>query len=194
MCWFGDPLPSKACRVGALNLGGYGTRSHSIGYGRTTLSSWRPFRLVRASRRCYNWFILLEWVPPFPGLPSSLDEDFDDSELDWPFSSICTEDELSHYFCLLLDFLDEALSSDFFLSSSNYASICLRASIYSCWVWIILNCSLWIWACCSKRLAVSSRVFVMYAKASFFIEEFEACDSAMAECDSLTSMPRARAL
>ena len=34
----------------------------------------------------------------------------------------------------------------------------------------------------------------MYAKASFSIEEFEACDSAMAECDSLTSMPRARAL
>jgi len=34
----------------------------------------------------------------------------------------------------------------------------------------------------------------MYAKASFSTEEFEACDSAMAEYDSLTSMPRIRAL
>ena len=34
----------------------------------------------------------------------------------------------------------------------------------------------------------------MYAKASFSMEDFKACDSAMTECDSLTSMPRARAL
>ena len=37
MCWFGDPLPSKAYRVGALNLGGYGTRSQSARYGRPLL-------------------------------------------------------------------------------------------------------------------------------------------------------------
>jgi len=32
----------------------------------------------------------------------------------------------------------------------------------------------------------------MYAKASFSTEEFEACDSAMAVCALLTSMPRVR--
>ena len=84
MCWFGDPLSSKACKVRALNLGGYVTRSYSARYGRTTPASWRPFRLVKASRHCSNWLILLEWIPPFSGLPSSLDEDLDDSELDCP--------------------------------------------------------------------------------------------------------------
>ena len=30
--------------VRALNLGEYGTRSHSAGYGQATPASWRPFR------------------------------------------------------------------------------------------------------------------------------------------------------
>ena len=45
-----------------------------------------------------------------------------------------------------------------------------------------------------KAYVISSRVLTIYAKASFFTEEFKARDSAMAECDSLTSMSRARAL
>jgi len=80
------------------------------------------------------------------------------------------------------------------LFSSNYESIWLRLSIDSCWAWIISSCFLWTWAYCSKRLAISSRVLSIHAKASFSHEEFEACDFAMTECDSLTSMPRARAL
>jgi len=50
------------------------------------------------------------------------------------------------------------------------------------------------WIYCSKRLAISSGVLAIYAKASFSTKEFEACDSAMTEYNSLTSMPRARAL
>ena len=68
-------------------------------------------------------------MAPFSGLSSSLDEDLDDPELDCSYSSICMKDELSPSFCLPLDFLEEALSVDFLLSSSNCASICLRVSI-----------------------------------------------------------------
>jgi len=189
MCWFGDPLPSKAFRVGALNLGGYGTRSHSAGYGRITLASWMPFRLVRASRCYSSLFILLEGVLPFSELPPSSDGGLDDSELDCSSSLVYAEDELFPSFRLPLGFLEGVLAFVFFLPSSDYESISLRVSIDSCWVRIILSCSLWAWVCCSKRLTISSRILAIYAKASFSIEEFEACDSAMAECDSLTSMP-----
>jgi len=40
-----------------------------------------------------------------------------------------------------------------------------------------------------KRLAISSGVLAIYAKASFSTEDFEACDSAMAESNSLNSIP-----
>ena len=76
MCWFGDPLPSKAYRVGALNLGGYGTRSHLVGYRQTTLASWRPFRLARAEDKLSSSFRLpldfLEGVLAFSFLFLSL--------------------------------------------------------------------------------------------------------------------------
>jgi len=139
-----DPLPSKTYRVGALNLGGYEIRSHSGGYDRTTLASYRPFWLVMASRRYFILLILLEWVLVFSELPSSLDGSLTNSVLECSSSLVCAEDELSPSFCLSLDFLEGVLAlSFFFLSSSNYESICLRLSIDSCWAQIISSYSLW---------------------------------------------------
>jgi len=40
-----------------------------------------------------------------------------------------------------------------------------------------------------KAPVIFSGVLIIYVKASFSTEEFEACDSTMAECDSLTLMP-----
>lgn len=62
MCWFGDPWPSKACKVRTSNLGRYWTWFHLEGYGRVTPISWRLFRLAMASR-CFSnslswWFSL----------------------------------------------------------------------------------------------------------------------------------------
>ena len=115
--------------------------------------------------------------------------DLDDSELDCSSSFVCTEDELFLSFRLPLDFLEGVLAFDSPLPLSNCESICLRVSIDSCWAQIISSCSLWAWVCCSKSLASPYGVLIMYAKASFPTEEFEGCDSAIAECDSLTSMP-----
>jgi len=109
-------------------------------------------------------------------------------------SLVCAEGELSPSFRLPFDFLEGVLAFGIFMPSSNCESICLRVSIDSFWARIILSYSFWAWACCSKCLAISSGVLVIYTKASFSTEEFEACDSIMVECDSLTSMPRARAL
>jgi len=71
-------------------------------------------------------------VLPFFELPSSSDVGLDDSKLECSSSSECVEDELYPSFCLPLDFLEVVLVLDFFLSSSNYESICLRLSIDSC--------------------------------------------------------------
>jgi len=133
-------------------------------------------------------------VLPFSELRLSSDGGLDDSELDCSSSSVCAEYELSPSFHLPLDFLEEVLAFGFFLPSSNYESICLRVSIDSYWMQIISSCSLWAWACYSKRLAISSGVLAIYTKASFSTEDFEACDSAMTECDSLTSIPQAMTL
>ena len=91
-------------------------------------------------------------------------------------------------------FLFSLVFGPFFFFLSSCVIICLRVSIDSYWAWIILNYSLWTWACSSNRLAIFSGVPAMYAKASFSVEELEACDFAMAGCTSFTSTPLARAL
>jgi len=58
-----------------------------------------------------------------------------------------------------------------FLSLSNCESIWLRVSIDSCWARIISSCFFWTWACCSKRLTISSGVPVIYTKDSSSTEE-----------------------
>jgi len=136
MCWFGDPLLSKACRVGALiKLPLSQVRSdHSY--------FLEAFPVGEGLKALLQFAVLL-----FSELTSSLDGGLDGSELECSSSSICAEDKLSPSFCLPLDFLGGVLSFGFFfLSSSNYESICLRVSIDSCWVRIISSCSLWTWA------------------------------------------------
>jgi len=158
MCWFGNPLPSKVWRVGALNLGGYEVVSHSAGQGRTILASWRPSRFARASRYCSNILILLEWLLPFSELSSYSDEDLGDSELECSSLLVFIGDELSRSFRLPLHFLEGVLTFDLFFSFSSCDNICLRVLIDSCWGQIISSCSLWNRACSSNWLATSSGV------------------------------------
>ena len=67
----------------------------------------------------------------------------------------------------VLDFLEGVLTLGFFfLSSSNCESICLRLSIDSCWPQIISSCSLWAWACWSKRLAGTLVYWVYHTSSS----------------------------
>jgi len=150
------------------------------------------FAIGEGFKTLFQFIHSWEWVLPFSELPPSSDGDLGDSELECS-SSVCTEDKLSPSFRLPLDFLGVLVLS-FLLPSINCESICLRVSIDSYWARIISSCSLWAWACYSKRLAISSGVLIIYAKASFSTEKFKACDSAMVKYDSLTSMPRARSL
>ena len=102
----------------------------------------------------------------FSELIFSSNEVLDGSELECSLSSVSAEDELSPSFRLPLDFLGGVLAFGFFfLSSSNCESIYLTVSIDSYWARIISSYSLWTWACCSKRLAISSGVPAIYTKA-----------------------------
>jgi len=95
ICWFGEPLPSKVCKVGALNLGGEGTTSHFVGYGRTTPASWRLLRIVMSSRRFSSSFIFLEWLSPFFESSSSSNVDLGSLKLELSSLSVFSEVELS---------------------------------------------------------------------------------------------------
>jgi len=109
-------------------------------------------------------------------------------------SSVCAEDEFSPLsVCLWTSWKESWLRLLLFILKQLRKHL-LEAVDRFLLSPIILSCSLWAWTCCSKRLAISSGVLVIYAKVSFSTEEFKAYDSVMAECDSLTSMPQVRAL
>ena len=116
------------------------------------------YQLARASKRCSNLLILLEWALQFSELSYSPDEDLGGSESKCSSLSVFVEDKLFTSFRLPLDFLDGALAFSYFLSLSSCDSICLRMSIDSCWAWIISNCSRWIQAYSSNHLAISMGV------------------------------------
>ena len=111
------PFTAESVKGRCLEFGRVGP--HPILLSRVGLSpiptSWSPSWLARASRRCSNLLILLEWVLPFSELPSSSDEDLDSSEFECSSFSVFTEDDLSLSFCLSLDFLEGVLAFGFFL-------------------------------------------------------------------------------